>query len=166
MRVLMPELTLGRYRDVRLSRDEESPQGPDLRIRMWDEAAGRYVGKSVLSGGAQDQSSLALRLAFALATRPKELGARPGFIFLDEPLSSFDGQRAQAFTRLLTVGMIGREFPQVFLISHRHAFNPSSFRYTVRLDGGVVAASNLPKPREAARMWESEAIPARAAAKR
>jgi hypothetical protein len=62
----------------------------DYRIRVWDPAAGRYVAKNIFSGGTRDQCSLALRLAFALATLPQELGVAPGFIFLDELLSTFD----------------------------------------------------------------------------
>ena len=81
MRELLPALTLGRYRDVRLESvetDDGAGSGVDLRMHVWDEVAGAYADKSIFSGGAQDQASLALRLAFALATLPKELGARPG----------------------------------------------------------------------------------------
>jgi DNA repair exonuclease SbcCD ATPase subunit len=162
MRALLPSLTLGRYRDVRLLRDEANASGADLRLRVWDQVAGRYVDKGLFSGGAQDQCSLALRLAFALATLPKELGAMPGFIFLDEPLSSFDADRSQALVRVLIDGMIGQQFPQVFLISHSQSIDPALFRYTLRMEDGAVTESNLPGPREAARLWEGETVPARA----
>jgi hypothetical protein len=68
----------------------------DYRIRVWDPLAGRFVAKNLFSGGTRNQCSLALPLAFALATPPQELGVAPGFIFLDEPLSAFDAQCAQA----------------------------------------------------------------------
>jgi exonuclease SbcC len=64
--------------------------------------------KNLFSGGTRDQCSLALRLAFALATLPQELGVAPGFIFLDEPLSAFDSQRAQALVELITTGTIAQ----------------------------------------------------------
>lgn len=153
MRALLPELTAGRYRDVQLLGDEESA---DLRIRVWDQEAGRYVAKNLFSGGTRDQCSLALRLAFALATLPKELGALPGFIFLDEPLSSFDADRSRALVSVLTSGTIAQAFAQVFLISHSQGFDPRTFRYAIRMENGRIAASNLPGEREAQQLWEVE----------
>jgi DNA repair exonuclease SbcCD ATPase subunit len=118
----------------------------DYRIRVWDPAAGRYIAKNLFSGGTRDQCSLALRLAFALATLPQELGVAPGFIFLDEPLSAFDAQRARALVELLTIGTISRQFSQVVLISHYHAFDREAFQYHVRMQAGQVIESDLPDP--------------------
>jgi exonuclease SbcC len=154
MRALLPELTDGRYRDAKLLDDEEA--SARLSIRIWDEHAGRWVGKHLFSGGTRDQCSLALRLAFALATLPKELGAMPGFIFLDEPLSSFDDRRSQALVDVLTRGSIGRQFPQVFLISHSQSFDPGAFTCALRMAGGRVATSTLPDEREAHALWQTE----------
>ena len=154
MRMLLPELTAGRYRDVRLHAADDN--GADLRISVWDQVAGRYVAKNLFSGGTRDQCSLALRLAFALATLPKELGAMPGFIFLDEPLSSFDAERTRALVDVLTRGAIGRQFAQVVLISHSQSFGRERFRYHLRLDSGRVADSNLPDEREAEALWDAE----------
>jgi DNA repair exonuclease SbcCD ATPase subunit len=154
MRALLPELTDGRYRDAKLLDDEET--SARLSIRIWDEQAGRWVGKHLFSGGTRDQCSLALRLAFALATLPKELGAMPGFIFLDEPLSSFDDRRSQALVDVLTRGSIGRQFPQVFLISHSQSFDPGAFTCALRMAGGRVATSSLPNEREAHASWQTE----------
>jgi len=146
MQPLLQQLTGGRYHDVRLTPDEDNEQQGDLdyRIRVWDSAAGRFVGKNLFSGGTRDQCSLALRLAFALATLPQELGIAPGFIFLDEPLSAFDAPRAQALVELLTSGTIAQQFSQVVLISHAHAFNREAFHYHVRIDNGQIIESNLP----------------------
>src|SRR6516162_76717 len=93
-----------RYRDVRLTPEDTDGQPGEMddRIRVWDPAAGCYIARNLFSGGTRDQCSLALRLAFALDTPPQELGVAPGYIFLDEPLSSFDAQRAQALVELLT----------------------------------------------------------------
>lgn len=158
MRALLPELTDGRYRDVSLLDGDEG--SADLRIRVWDEQAGRYVGKHLFSGGTRDQCSLALRLAFALATLPKELGAMPGFIFLDEPLSSFDDRRSQALVDVLTRGPIARQFPQVFLISHSQSFDPNAFTCALRMSGGRIARSSLPNEAAARTLWDAELSPA------
>lgn len=155
MRSLLPELTAGRYRDVRLQSADTG--GADLRLHVWDQLAGRYVAKNLFSGGTRDQCSLALRLAFALATLPKELGAMPGFIFLDEPLSSFDAERSRALVHILTRGTIAHQFSQVILISHSQSFERDSMRYHVRMAGGRIAATNLPSAREAAALWDAEA---------
>ena len=155
MRALLPELTEGRYRDVELIADENAG-GADLRIRVWDQLAGRYVAKNLFSGGARDQFSLALRLAFALATLPKEVGATPGFVFLDEPLSSFDAERSLALVEILTRGPIARQFAQVMLVSHGRSFDPGQFDFRLRMAGGRIVESNLPDEREAERLWAVE----------
>jgi hypothetical protein len=159
MRAILPELTAGRYHDVTLLREDASGAGgeTDIAIRMWDQLAGRYVRKNLFSGGARDQASLALRLAFALATLPKELGAIPGFIFLDEPLSAFDAERSLALARVLTTGSIAEAFAQVFLISHSQDIAPENFTYSLRMDGGRVAETTLPSGALAEELWEAEA---------
>jgi len=58
--------------------------------------------------------------------------------------------------------MIGQQFPQVFLISHNHAFDSASFRYALRMEDGAVSASTLPGPREAAQQWDGALVAARA----
>ena len=146
MHPLLQQLTGGRYWNVRLTPEESNgqPGEMDYRIRIWDPAAKRHVGKNIFSGGTRDQCSLALRLAFALATLPQELGVAPGFIFLDEPLSAFDAQRAQAFVELLTTGTIAQHFNQVVLISHSHAFDREVFHYHIHMENGQVIESDLP----------------------
>ena len=113
-------------------------------ISVYDSRARSFQRKRVFSGGARDQISLALRLAFALATLPGEYNVRPGWLFLDEPLSSFDPVRTQALVDLLTRGLIRRQFAQIFLISHSQSFDPAEFDYRIRLDAGQIAESNLP----------------------
>lgn len=158
MRAILPELTAGRYRDVTLTRDDSTSANgeTDIAIRMWDEQASRYVRKNLFSGGTRDQASLALRLAFALATLPKEHGATPGFIFLDEPLSAFDNERSLALARILTSGAIAQAFAQVFLISHNRVIDARSFTYTLRMENGRVAHSTLPTKAIAEALWEAE----------
>ena len=155
MRAILPTLTMGRYRDVSLTRDD-TQGGVDLTIRVWDDIAGRYVRKNLFSGGVRDQASLALRLAFALATLPRGRGATPGFIFLDEPLSAFDAERSRALALALTRGAIAEAFPQVFLISHSQVIDPRDFDYTLRMEDGRAIASTLPTADLAASLWAAE----------
>jgi len=136
MRQLLPLLTEGRYSE---SEWDESTN----TISIYDNLARSYQRKRVFSGGARDQISLSLRLAFALATLPGEHNCRPGFLFLDEPLSSFDRPRTQALVDLLTRGLISRQFAQILLISHSESFNPDLFDYRIRMDGGRVVESTL-----------------------
>ncbi|HZU07682.1 MAG TPA: AAA family ATPase [Chloroflexota bacterium] len=137
LQLLLPLLTDGRYRDAVIT--------DDYRLRVWDERAGRYVAKHLFSGGTRDQFSLALRLAFALATLPAERGVRPGFLFLDEPLSSFDARRARAVVALLTTGYVAAHFAQIFVISHGGQFDRHAFPYRLRLADGRIVESNLPR---------------------
>ncbi|MFQ6057726.1 MAG: AAA family ATPase [Anaerolineae bacterium] len=142
MRQLLPTLTMQRYYDAELT--------DEYRIRVWDERAGDHGDwkeKNIFSGGTKDQFSLALRLAFALATLPAERGAAPSFIFLDEPLGSFDDERAQALLYLLTEGQIAESFDQIFLISHVRV-DPNLFNYHLTIEGGRVVESDLPTIRE------------------
>jgi len=138
MRLLLPQLTMGRYRDCEITED--------YKLQIWDDAAQRPVAKNIFSGGARDQFSLALRLAFALATLPEALGTTPGFIFLDEPLSSFDAPRSEALVNLLTQGQIHDNFSQIFVISHNLLFDRRAFTHHLRLEYGAVVDSTLPTP--------------------
>ena len=138
MRRILPQLTRDRYHDADLDPDS-------YKIKVWDERAGQngaWKEKNIFSGGTKDQFSLALRLAFALATLPQERGTSPGFIFLDEPLGSFDDERAASLLYLLTEGEIARAFDQIFLISHLRV-QEDRFTNLIRLENGVVVESNL-----------------------
>lgn len=140
MRQILPALTRDRYHDAQL--DPET-----YKIQVWDERVsngGAFKEKNIFSGGTKDQFSLALRLAFALATLPSERGSAPSFIFLDEPLGSFDDERADALIYLLTEGEIARAFDQIFLISHVHV-NERLFTHRLVLENGRVAETDLPK---------------------
>ncbi len=131
MKLILPMLTAGRYHDARVTEE--------YRVELWDEGAGRYVSKSVYSGGTKDQVSLALRLAFAIASLPRELGTSPGFLFMDEPLSSFDEERTRALIDLITRGELGEVFPQICIISHSKSFDAALFPYVIRMERGRIA---------------------------
>jgi DNA repair exonuclease SbcCD ATPase subunit len=145
---LIPLLTCGRYRDVRLITDPEegSITGGPFQVRVWESAAGEYLPKSALSGGTADQLSLALRLAFSIATLPGELALAPGFMLLDEPFSSLDQAHTQALVDIVTGEALGQHFEQVLFVSHSSAFDPALFPYHIYMDSGLVVSSNLPTP--------------------
>ena len=139
MQLILPLLTAGRYHHADLD-------SASYKMRVWDAQAGEqgeYVEKDFFSGGTQDQFSLALRLGFALAALPQELGASPGFIFLDEPLSAFDRQRTTALVKLLTEGEVAKRFDQIFLIAHDRTFETNPFPYYIRLEEGQIVEHNL-----------------------
>ena len=140
MNTLLPQLTNGRYHHAKLDTEDKS----GYKLKVYDQTAGRFVGKAIYSGGARDQCSLALRLAFALATLPQELNTQPGFLFLDEPLSAFDAERGRALVDLLTKGEISTSFAQVFVISHQHNFSGDDFGYHIIMENGQVLESDLP----------------------
>lgn len=139
MCALLPLLTAGRYHYADLT--------PEYQLRVWDERKRGHVEKNLFSGGTQDQFSLGLRLGFALAALPRELGTSPGFLFLDEPLSSFDRDRTAALVDLVTRGQIALYFRQIVLISHSQAFDPALFSYHVEMEDGRVVHSTLPVAR-------------------
>lgn len=132
MAQFLPTLTENRYNLARIDDEEYQIEAYDREARMWRR-------KGVFSGGTQDQFSLALRLAFALSTIPETRGARPGFIFLDEPLSSFDSQRREGFMNLLK-NELSRSFPQIIVISHIEQLQ-EEFPNLVQLDSGRVVST-------------------------
>jgi exonuclease SbcC len=139
---LLPLITNDRYRQVDLDPDT-------FRIKVYDERAGDWKEKNIFSGGTRDQMSLALRLSFALASLPQERGIAPSFLFLDEPLSSFDEQRKEALIRVITEGEIAERFDQIFVISHTPLLNPNLFHYYIVMeDGRIKECSEELKPPE------------------
>jgi DNA repair exonuclease SbcCD ATPase subunit len=146
MQLFLPVLTIGRYHDVRLSTevDESVASGGNFQLSVWEPAAGEYIESTALSGGTADQISLALRLAFTVAALPRELNAAPGFVLLDEPLTSSSHERMQALVDIVTGEMLGQHFEQILLISHNDAFDPSMFDHHIYVENGRVTESNLP----------------------
>ncbi|MCK4439128.1 hypothetical protein KAV47_08630, partial [Candidatus Bathyarchaeota archaeon] len=127
MMQFLPALTDNRYSMARI--DEER-----YVIQVYDREAKHWRGKGVFSGATQDQFSLALRLAFAISTIPSTRGTRPGFIFLDEPLSGFDAQRRTGFMTLLR-DELSRYFDQIIVVSHIEALS-DEFPHHWHLDSG------------------------------
>lgn len=155
---LLPLLTRGRYHDVSLSTEPEegTASGGAFQLSVWEPAAAEYISQSALSGGAADQISLALRLAFAIASLPRELSAAPGFLLLDEPLSLASHDRMQALVDLVTGHLLSQHFEQIFFISHSDAFDPAMFPYHLYIDNGVVMECNLPLDSDHALLEEQD----------
>ncbi len=146
MQQLLPLLTRGRYHDARLTTEpeEQISSGGSLQVSLWEPAANAYIPLPALSGGVADQVSLALRLAFAIASLPKDLNAAPGFLLLDEPLSLASRDRAQSLADIITGETLGQHFEQVLFVSHDTTLNTSSFPYHIYIDSGIVVETNLP----------------------
>jgi len=131
----LPILTANRYKDVEI--DPES-----YSIKVFDSRAQKKKSKGIFSGGTKDQFSLALRLSFAMATLPQERGVVPDFLFLDEPVESFDSERQESLSELLTRGEIADNFSQVFIISHVKGLK-SSFDKHIKMADGEIAEMNI-----------------------
>lgn len=151
---LLPLLTRGRFHDVSLSTEPEegTASGGAFQLSVWEPAAAGYISQSTLSGGAADQISLTLRLAFAIASLPRELSAAPGFLLLDEPLSLANHDRMQALVDLVTGHLLSQHFEQIFFISHSDTFDPAMFPYHLYIDKGVVMECNLPPASDHSRL--------------
>jgi len=132
----LPSLTAQRYSIAQI--DEK-----DYRIEVYDRDARRWREKGVFSGATQDQFSLSLRLAFALSTIPSSRGARPGFIFLDEPLSGFDSQRRDGLLDLLR-GDLSNYFDQIIVISHLEELK-DEFPEQIELESGELVSQQYKK---------------------
>jgi exonuclease SbcC len=131
----LPILTNGRYKDVRIDADSYT-------IEAYDGRAQAYKSKSIFSGGTKDQFSLALRLSFAMATLPQERGTAPDFLYLDEPVGSFDSSRQEALTELLTRGEIAENFGQIFIVSHVEGLQ-EEFDHRIEMEDGRIADMEL-----------------------
>ncbi len=107
---ILPRITNNRYKKVRID--------SDFNIQAFSEEKHDYVDLGVLSGGTSDQLLISLRLAFARALTPAsgQYANSTQFLFLDEPLSSFDPNRRSSFLEFLR--SLETSFQQIFVISH------------------------------------------------
>ena len=111
--IYLPKLTNNRYKKVSLQED--------FSVRIFSDEKNDYVPIKNLSGGTEDQILLMLRLAFSKALFPglQEVDGNLAFhqfLFLDEPISSFDQKRQNAFIELLRI--MEKSYQQIFVISH------------------------------------------------
>ncbi len=87
LREVLPRLTAGRYRDVRVD--------DDLRVRVFSSEKSDFLSLSELSGGTGEALGLAVRLALA-QTFVSSRVRRAQFVFLDEPFKMMDAERSAA----------------------------------------------------------------------
>lgn len=110
LRELLPHLTAGRYRDVKV--------GEDLALQVFSTERSDFLSATELSGGTNEALMLGLRLAFAhglVVTRSR----RPQFVFLDEPFKMMDVDRALAALRALRE--VSPELQQFFVIQPNYS---------------------------------------------
>ncbi len=108
LKCILPRLTEGRYRDVKLD--------PDLKIQVFADERSDFISAVELSGGTNEALMLGLRLALSQAhitsrTRQKQ------FMFLDEPFKMMDGVRVVG--ALESLGRLSKELCQFFVVQPR-----------------------------------------------
>jgi exonuclease SbcC len=108
---ILPKITNNRYKKVRID--------SDFNIQAFSEEKHDYVDLGMLSGGTSDQLLISLRLAFAKSLTPASGQYSTQFLFLDEPLSSFDPNRRSSFLEFLrsletSSTLIGNKFSADF----------------------------------------------------
>lgn len=135
MQKILPILTMDRYHYAEI--DDENYQ-----LKVYTNFSEVPIEKKLFSGGTQDQLSLALRLSFAMATLPQNKGVQPAFIFLDEPLGSFDEERKRALVNLLTQGEVAEHFDQIFVITHV-PIEEDFFDRIIYVDNGRIAEKEI-----------------------
>ncbi|HUG26992.1 MAG TPA: SbcC/MukB-like Walker B domain-containing protein, partial [Gemmatimonadales bacterium] len=128
------DLTSGRYTDLELDEDY-------VATIMDDGDA-----KTVISGGEEDVTSLALRLAISQMIAERA-GQPLSLLVLDEIFGSLDEDRRAAVLELLR--NLADRFPQVILITHidsvRDGFD-RVIRVTYDLERGIADAREEPLP--------------------
>lgn len=128
---VLPVITSGRYKAVRLDQD--------YNLQVWDPEAGEFISKDAFSGGTEDQLLLAMRLSFAQALLPEVYGRKPEFVFLDEPLGSSDEIRRAGILEFLKTGL-RESFKQIFLISHVSGLE-EEIQNIIKLQDGKIVSS-------------------------
>ena len=108
LKCILPKLTEGRYRDVKLD--------PDLKIQVFADDRSDFISAVELSGGANEALMLGLRLALSQAhvtshTRQKQ------FMFLDEPFKMMDSVRVVG--ALESLSKLSDELCQFFVVQPR-----------------------------------------------
>ena len=78
-----------------------------------------------------------------MAALPLELGAAPAFIFLDEPVASYDRTRRRAFVDLVRKGLIGQRFEQILVAEPEGIFPENPFLHYVRMENGRIVTRQL-----------------------
>ncbi len=105
---ILPDITDGRYSDLKISED--------LQFTVHSMEAGDYKDRDVFSGGTQDQFLIALRLAFTQSILDSRTQADNYCLLMDECISSSDEARKQGIFSVLEA--MKNTFRQIFIIAH------------------------------------------------
>lgn len=118
MRRLLPYLTGGRYKDLKVT--------PQFDLQVFTSEKSDFLAQHELSGGTFEGLSLGFRLAFTQAFI-RAVVRVPQFLFLDEPFKAMDAERVNRTLRALL--RLSPELRQIFVIipgikdQDRHIFD-------------------------------------------
>ncbi len=124
---VLPRITGGRYEQVEVNdRLEIRLASPEKKG-----ADDPFVQIADLSGGAADQLLISLRLALARAMLHSHGNHETGFLFFDEPVASFDAERAVSLIELLSD--YSPTFRQTFIVSHNEEIARGASRWAAAI---------------------------------
>ncbi|MHC5037366.1 MAG: AAA family ATPase [Planctomycetota bacterium] len=116
---ILRSITKERYGKVQVS--------ADLDIAVFSRERNDFADLEEVSGGTRDQVLVCLRLALAQALLHARMGRdRNQFLFLDEPISSFDEERSLLFLDL--VKGFSENFKQIFVTIHMVNTTPRAYQ--------------------------------------
>ncbi|MCA8960552.1 MAG: hypothetical protein KDC38_08565 [Planctomycetes bacterium] len=105
LRRLLPSLTGGRYRDLKIT--------PEFKLQVFTSEKSDFLAQHELSGGTFEGLSLGFRLAFSQAFI-RAVVRGPQFLFLDEPFKAMDAQRVHRTLRAMM--RLSPELQQIFVV--------------------------------------------------
>ncbi|MEM7262905.1 MAG: hypothetical protein AAF488_13010, partial [Planctomycetota bacterium] len=105
MRKLLPSLTGGRYRDLKIT--------PEFKLQVFTSDKSDFLSQHELSGGTFEGLSLGFRLAFSQAFI-RAVVRGPQFLFLDEPFKAMDAARVHGTLSALV--RLSAELKQIFVV--------------------------------------------------
>ena len=108
LKCILPRLTEGRYRDVKLD--------PELNIQVFADDRSDFISAIELSGGTNEALMLGLRLALSQA-HVTSRARQQQFMFLDEPFKMMDSARVVG--ALESLGKLSEELRQFFVVQPR-----------------------------------------------
>ena len=108
LKCILPRLTEGRYRDVKLD--------PELNIQVFADDRSDFISAIELSGGTNEALMLGLRLALSQA-HVTSRARQQQFMFLDEPFKMMDSKRVVG--ALESLGKLSEELRQFFVVQPR-----------------------------------------------
>ncbi len=124
---VLPRITEGRYRRVEITED--------LDVKVFSGDRNEYIGLIDLSFGTTDQILLSMRLGLAHALAAAKGHDDKQFLFFDEPVASFDRERAKSCLEMLREH--DDRFTQVFVITHQPDLPAELFNKVIEVEAGA-----------------------------